>query len=107
MSFDENEFNEFNDEFDDDDDDFNDDDDDNLDRILHSTVPAEMISKWKETELNLKMNEVNHEILKTAVNVVSNTWFWRFRTTNSKIKSIIHCYYTLNNLIDNNSIYSE
>ena len=75
---------------------------------FRGTIPLEMISKWKETELNLRVNELNLAVLKTAVQVASQSWFWRFRSGNSKAKAIIQIYYSMNNLIDNNSsIYSD
>lgn len=105
-------FDEFeNSEFEDDNDDEGDDEDVEFEQIeaeFRGAIPLELISKWKDAELNLRVNELNLSVLRTAVHVASNTWFWRFRSVGSKIKAVIKTYYALNNLIDNNnSIYSE
>lgn len=75
---------------------------------FQSAIPLELITKWKDAELNIRVNELNLSVLRAAVMVASKSWFWRFRTSASKIKVIVKTYYALNNLIDNNnSIYSE
>ncbi len=77
-------------------------DGDELDAVggFQGTIPAEFINRWKETEFSLKVSEINHSIMQTAVGIASNSWFWRFRTNRSKLKSIMQVYYVLNSTID-------
>lgn len=99
-------------EFENSDDESDDSDDDiefeQIEAEFRGAIPLDLISKWKETELNLRVNELNLSVLRTAIQVASHSWFWRFRSHNTQLKMVIKTYYALNNLIDNNnSIYSE
>ena len=96
--FEDNQEDDFYDEYDDD----YDDDDEEED------MPSHVMSRWKESELALRGDEINLAILSQTVDILSHSFFWRFKSHKTKLKEIIATYYSLIRMMDvNNAVYSS
>lgn len=88
-------------EFDDDDEFYDEDDeeeldDDEIERLMDEDEDNDdnegFFEYWKSKELRLQEQETNIMLLKEVVQMLSKSWFWRFKKPEKKLKQVIETY---------------
>jgi hypothetical protein len=74
-------------------DDFQDEDENDED------YESDHLSHWKERELQLQEQEVNIMLLNQVIQMLSKSWFWRFKKPEKKLKQVIETYLSLYEII--------
>lgn len=70
-----------------------DDDEDEMDEP--STVYIDEDSLIEAMHMDLAQSELNHHLIGKAIEIASNSFFWRFKSTKTKLKDIEEIYRTL------------
>lgn len=68
------------------------------DQLTHA-IPAELMNRWKASEVNLEHQKINLVVMKQVVAMLEKSWFWRFRTLNKKMSLICDAYYVMLDLV--------
>jgi len=88
-------------DFDDEADDFNNFEDFQEDEshVTNGMVPVELVNQWKQQEISISEKKINFAILDRVISMLERSWFWRFRSLESKIRMIYDAYYSLVDLV--------
>ena len=62
-------------------------------------LPVDIINKWKDQEHEINGQEINVLLLRHAMMICKEGWFWRFRSINTRLKMLIETYYILLDMI--------
>lgn len=54
---------------------------------------------WKSRELRLQEQETNIMLLKETIQMLSKSWFWRFKKPEKKLKQVIETYLHLYEIV--------
>lgn len=58
----------------------------------YDDMPEIIMDEEIEVRMILMNKEISYDLLKTSINLASSDFFWRFRTTESKLKRIDEIY---------------
>ena len=53
-------------------------------------------------QMDLAQSELNQDLISKAISIASNSWFWRFKNTSSKMKEIGEIYKQLMDMTNDN-----
>lgn len=51
-------------------------------------------------QAGLMSKDVDQKLMDISLRIVEKSFFWRFRSTNSKLKKVLEVYYTLNHILE-------
>lgn len=94
-------------EFDDEDNDFDDlfpdaDDEEDEDDGIDPEEYAELLERrdqLDEKQLNLLEIDLNQQLLQTVINMLSKSWFWKFKSYEKKIEIISDTYTIMKEIV--------
>jgi len=92
----------FNEEDDYDDDDlFEDEEDDDLSEQMYMLYPHQQSNQYLQVaQTGLAVMELNHKMVRLAVEVAGKSWFWRLRRLDKKLEIIDKAYKKLSTLLE-------
>jgi hypothetical protein len=67
--------------------------------MIGAAIPAELMDRWKQSEVNLESQKINFIVLRQAVKMLEKSWFWRFRPLATRVRMISDAYYAMLDLI--------
>ena len=70
--------------------------------MIGASIPAELMDRWKQSEVNLEVQKINFIVLRQAVKMLEKSWLWRFRSLRSRIRLISDTYHAMLDLIGPN-----
>ncbi len=70
------------------------------DSIINS-IPTDLVDKWKQSEMHLEDKKVNQIVLKYTIHLLQQSFWWKFRSLQSKLHLIIGTYDVLDDLVHN------
>jgi hypothetical protein len=68
--------------------------------MMGAAIPAEMMNRWKQSEVDLELQKINFVVLRQAIQMLERSWFWRFRSLEKRIRMICDSYYAMLDLIN-------
>jgi hypothetical protein len=74
-------------------------DDDESGTMIGATIPAELMDRWKQSEVSLENQKVHFIVLRQSIKMLEKSWFWRFRSLKSRICLISDTYHALRDLL--------
>lgn len=90
------------DSFDEEEKDFDYNNDDYADEMSDSVaeIPAELMNRWKQAEIDLDQSKLNLTVLQEAVKLSEKSLFWRFRSLGSRIRMVCDTYYAMSDVVN-------
>jgi len=73
--------------------------DEEQEAMMGAAIPAEMMDRWKRSEVELESQKINFVVLRQAVQMLERSWFWRFRSLEKRVRMICDSYYAMMDLI--------
>ena len=58
-------------------------------------IPMDWLKQWQQSQLNLEEDKVQLGILRQAVQICEQSWFWRFRSPKSKMEAVYSTYHAM------------
>lgn len=71
------------------------DEDEEMDRENPTTLYIDEDSLIEAMHMDLAQSELNHHLIGKAIEIASNSFFWRFKSTKTRMKDIEEIYRTL------------
>lgn len=68
--------------------------------MLGATIPAELMNRWRQSEINLEGHKINFALLRQAIQMLERSFWWRFYTQNYKMQMVWDTYIAFSEMTD-------
>jgi len=58
-------------------------------------IPMDWLNQWQQSQIDLEADKVQIGLLRQAMHLCEQSWFWRFRSAQSKLRTLYSVYHAM------------